>query len=170
MTRLRSSAARQFALWVLGGFLVGWLVSVLWWSLLEPSGKNAPAEIVIPPGAAELIAAGRPVPGVPSVIRAGRTGYVSITNNDTVEHYLGGALIRPGATAIVRPAKTEGTIQCTFHAAGAVGYQLDERPPITVTVIPAAILGVPFGIAFGVATIVARRLGDDTPDLDPART
>lgn len=165
MHLLTSSAARHLLLWMFGGFVVGWLVSVLWWAMLEPAGNDAPVEIVIPPGAAERIAAGQRVPGVPSVIRAGRSGTVRITNNDSVEHYLAGNLIRPGAVADIRPARTEGQIACTFHSAGVVGYQLDERPPITVTFIPAAALGVPFGIAFGVATIVARRLGDDA---DPA--
>ncbi len=162
MALLTSPAARHLLLWMLGGFAVGWLVSVLWWAMLQPTGNDAPAEIVIPPGAADLIAAGQRVPGVPSVIRAGRSGTVRVINNDAVEHYLAGNLIRPGAVAEIRPARTEGQIACTFHSAGAVGYQLDERPPITVTVIPAAALGVPFGVAFGVATIVARRLGDDT--------
>ena len=168
MRLLTGSAARQLLLWTLGGFVVGWLVSVFWWALLEPTTAEAPDEIVIPPGASELIAEGRRVPGIPSVIRGGRTGIVRITNNDAVEHYLAGALIRPGATAEVHPADKDGQIACTFHVGGVIGYQLDRRPPITVTVIPAALLGVPFGIAFGVAAIVARRLGDEPAEPSPA--
>jgi hypothetical protein len=166
--RLTGPVARQMALWILGGFAVGWLVSVFWWALLEPTTAEHADEIVIPPGAAELIAQGRRVPGVPTVIRGGRTGTVRITNNDSVEHYLAGALIRPGATAEVRPAQSDGQVTCSFHVGGVIGYQLDKRPPITVTFIPAAALGVPFGIAFGVATIVARRIGDDAPEPSAA--
>ncbi|PFG73677.1 hypothetical protein [Tepidiforma thermophila] len=165
---LASPITRQLLLWTLGGFLVGWLVSVLWWAMLEPTTARAPDEIVIPPGASELIAQGRRVPGIPSVIRGGRTGIVRITNNDAVEHYLAGTLIRPGATAEVRPAEKGGEIACSFHTGGVIGYQLDRRPPITVTFIPAAALGVPFGIAFGVAAIVARRLGGEPAEPSPA--
>jgi hypothetical protein len=168
MKLLTNSVARQLFLWILGGFVVGWLVSVLWWSMLQPTGEIAPSEIVIPPGAADLIAEGRRVPGIPLVIRSGPAGTVRITNNDSVEHFLAGNLIRPGTTADVRPTVTEGQVVCSFQPGGHIGYQLTEIPPITVTFIPAALLGVPFGLAFGIAAIVSRRIGLDPPEPTPA--
>ncbi|GIW18041.1 MAG: hypothetical protein WHT63_09755 [Tepidiforma sp.] len=168
MRQLARPWVRQLLLWTLGGFVVGWLVSLLWWSMLVPNTPDPVEEITIPPGAADLVARGFRVPGVPSVIRAGESGTVRIINNDTAEHFLAGNLIRPGTIADIRPGPAEGQIACSFHPGGVIGYQLDARPPITVTFIPAAILGVPFGIAFGVAAIVARRLGDEPAEPSPA--
>lgn len=168
MNALSGPVVRHWVLWVAGGFVVAWLVGIAWWAMLGPTVDDRPGDVVIPPGAAELIAQGRRVPGVPSTIRANDDGFVRITNNDTAEHYIGGALIRPGASAVIKPVETDGQVSCSFHSAGSIGIELDERPPFRVTIVPALILGVPFGLAFGGAVFVARRLGHEDDLVDPA--
>ncbi len=163
-----SPAARHWILWAAGGIAVGWLVSVLWWWLLEPVGKEDARELVIPEGTAALIAEGKPAPGIPANLDLGRTRELTIVNNDVVEHFIGGALIRPGTTLTFEPAQKEGQVACSFHSAGAIAFTLTERPPLTVTIIPAIILGLPFGLAFGLAVFVGKRISthdDSEPHL-----
>jgi len=62
---------------------------------------------------------------------------------------------------LVTPAKKNGQVECTFHPGGAIEVTLTARPPITVTFVPAFMLGAPFGLAFGVATWVGRKLSMD---------
>ncbi|MBE0610027.1 MAG: hypothetical protein IH609_11630 [Dehalococcoidia bacterium] len=154
-----SPAARHWILWAAGGIAIGWLVSVFWWSLLEPAGKDDLRELVIPPGTAALIADGKPVPGIPANLDLGRTRELTITNNDEAEHYIGGALIRPGTTVTIEPVEKDGEVACSFHSAGAIAFTLSERPSIFVTIIPAMMLGLPFGLAFGLSVFVGQRIG-----------
>lgn len=161
-----SSNQKHWLLWLGGGVMVAWLVGVFWWWLLEPAtADDAVKELVIPEGTAAAIAEGKPAPGIPSDFSLGRSGELLVINQDVAEHYIGGALIRPGASLLFEPQTKEGEIACTFHSAGAIGFTLDERPSIFVTIIPALLLGLPFGAAFGVATYVAQRLGmhEDEP-------
>lgn len=160
MTRI-SPAARHWILWVGGGFLVAWLVGIFWWSLLEPAGVGGPLEITIPEGAAAELAAGRPVPELPAQLDLGRAGEVYVMNLDVSPHYIGGVFIWPGTSATFKPVDKRGEVECSFHPGGQIQFTLDERPSIFVTVIPALLLGVPFGIAFGGAVFVARRLSTE---------
>ena len=153
-----SPAARHWILWAAGGIVVGWLVSVFWWWLLEPVGKDDLKELVIPNGTAALIAEGKPAPGIPSNLDLGRTGELTITNHDDVEHYIAGVLIRPGITITIEPTDKGGEVACSFHSAGSITFTLTERPSIFVTLIPAMLLGLPFGLAFGLAHFVGHRL------------
>lgn len=163
-----SPAARHWILWAAGGIAVGWLVSLFWWWLLEPAGKDDLRALVIPPGAAALIAEGKPVPGIPADLGLGRTRELTITNDDEAEHYVGGALIRPGTTITIEPVQKDGEVACTFHSSGAIAFTLSERPSIFVTLIPAILLGLPFGLSFGLAVFVGQRLSmhdDSEPHL-----
>ena len=163
-----SPAVRHWILWAAGGIAVGWLVSVFWWWLLEPAGQDDLEALVIPPGTAALIAEGKPVPGIPADLGLGRTGQLTITNNDVAEHYIGGALIRPGTTITIEPVQKDGEVACSFHAAGSIAFTLSERPSIFVTIIPAILLGLPFGLAFGLAVFVGQRISthdDSEPHL-----
>lgn len=153
-----SPAARHWILWAFGGIAIGWLVSVFWWFLLEPVGKDAIRELIIPEGTAALIAEGKPAPGIPANLDLGRTRELTIINNDVAEHYIGGALIRPGTTATFEPTQKEGEVACSFHSGGSIAFSLTERPPLTVTIIPAILLGLPFGLAFGLAVFVGKRI------------
>ncbi len=164
-----SPAVRHWALWIVGGFLVAWLVGLFWWAMLEPANANrGPLEITIPPGAAEDLAAGRPVPELPSRLDLGRSGQLYVVNNDSAPHFIGGVFIWPGTSATYEPVDKQGQVDCSFHPGGQISFTLTERPSIFVTIIPALMLGVPFGIAFGGAVFVAKRLGlDDEPASAP---
>lgn len=160
-----SSNQKHWLVWLGGGVAVAWVVAVFWWWLLEPTTADEVKELVIPEGTAAAIADGRTTTGIPSDFSLGRSGEVLIINQDVAEHYIGGALIRPGATLLLKPQDKEGEVLCTFHPTGSIGFTLDERPSILVTIIPALLLGVPFGLAFGGATYIAQRLGmhEDEP-------
>lgn len=161
-----SSNQKHWLVWLGGGVAVAWVVAVFWWWLLEPvTADGEVKELVIPEGTAAAIAEGRTTTGIPANFSVGRSGEVLVINQDVAEHYIGGALIRPGATLLLEPQEKAGEVLCTFHPTGSIGFTLDERPSIFVTIIPALLLGLPFGAAFGVATYVAQRLGmhEDEP-------
>lgn len=168
MTVLRAPLFRYLLAWMAGGTVVGWIVGVIWWAMLTPTAPSTPRTINIPPGAAAAIARGEVPPGIPSVLSLNSAGKLLVSNHDTAEHLIAGTLVLPGDTVLVTPEEKSGTVACSFHPGGAIGISLQERPPITVTFVPAFMLGAPFGIAFGVATWVARKLGvDDEPAPGP---
>ena len=144
-----------------GGALVGWVIGAFWWSLLTPTAPSTPKEIVIPLGTAAAIERGEVPPGIPSALSLSSGGKLLVANHDTAEHLIAGTLVLPGDTVLVTPSKKNGQVECTFHPGGAIAVTLTKRPPITVTFVPAFMLGAPFGIAFGVATWVGRKLSMD---------
>lgn len=166
MTMLRAPLFRYLLVWVAGGALVGWLIGALWWAMLTPRAPSAPEEITIPPGAAAAIARGELPPGIPSQLSLSSAGKLLVANLDSSEHLIAGTLVLPGDTVLVTPSEKSGQVACTFHPGGAIAVSLTKRPPITVTFIPAFLLGSPFGLAFGVATWVGRKLSMD--DGEPA--
>ncbi len=167
MTVLRAPLFRYLLVWMAGGALVGWVIGAFWWSLLTPSAPATPREIIIPQGAAAAIARGEVPPGIPSALSLSSAGKLLVANHDTAEHLIAGTLVLPGDTVLVTPSKKNGQVECTFHPGGAIEVTLTERPPITVTFVPAFMLGAPFGIAFGVATWVGRKLSMDDEDPVP---
>lgn len=161
MTILRAPLVRYLLVWMAGGTLVGWLVGALWWAMLTPTAPSTPKEIIIPAGAAAAIARGEVPAGIPSALSLSSSGKLLIANHDTAEHLIAGMLVLPGDTVLVTPSEKSGQVECSFHPGGAIDVTLTRRPPITVTFIPAFMLGAPFGIAFGVATWVGRKLSMD---------
>jgi hypothetical protein len=164
MNYLRAPLFRYLLVWMAGGALVGWLVAFLWWTMLTPTAPSEPREITIPLGAAAAIARGEVPQGIPSSLSLSSSGKLLVANHDSSEHLIAGTLVLPGDTVLVTPSNKNGEVQCTFHPGGAIEVSLTKRPPLYVTFLPAFMLGAPFGLAFGVATYVGKRLGmEDEP-------
>ena len=161
MTVLRAPLFRYLLVWMAGGALVGWVIGAIWWSLLTPTAPSTPKEIIIPFGTAAAISRGEIPQGIPSELSLSSAGKLLVANHDSAEHLIAGTLVLPGDTVVVTPSKKNGQVECTFHPGGAIDVTLTKRPSISVTFVPAFMLGAPFGIAFGVATWVGRRLGMD---------
>lgn len=164
MSQLGTPLTRYLLVWVAGGALVGWLVALLWWSMLTPTAPSQPRPITIPLGTAAAIARGELPQGIPSSLALSSGGKLLVANQDSSEHLIAGTLVLPGDTVLVTPANKSGQVDCTFHPGGAIEVSLTDRPPLYVTIVPAFLLGAPFGLAFGVATYVGRKLGvEDDP-------
>ncbi len=168
MTVIRSPLVRYLVAWTMGGAVAGWFVAFAWWLMLTPSAPSTPRVVDIPLGAAAAIARGEVPPGIPSALSLSSAGKLLVANHDSAEHLIAGTLVLPGDTVLVTPTEKNGQVDCSFHPGGAISVTLTERPPVTVTFIPAFLLGAPFGIAFGVATWVGRKLAMDEETDHPA--
>jgi hypothetical protein len=95
------------------------------------SGGEAPADgrtirIDIPSNATRLVDEGRPVPGVPGVIR-GRVGDTLVVSNaDRSTQFLVGYPVAPGQTLRI-PLNRAGDYEteCTAHKDGAIRMRID---------------------------------------------
>ena len=155
-------AARMVAPWTLAGVVFFAAISAIWWGLLEPQsgGGDLDTEIVIPEGTAQRIEAGEPAPFIPNVLSLPPGGKLTVINEDTVVHRLGGSTIAPGEVVVVQAEGDEGEFVCSFHPGGALGFSVGGRGPLLATILlPTLILGVPSGLLTGLVVSVARRLG-----------
>ncbi|MCC6381521.1 MAG: hypothetical protein IT304_03385 [Dehalococcoidia bacterium] len=158
---------RFWGAWIGGGLAVAWALTFIWWLLLEPINReNRTVELVIPRGTAVAVAEGRVAPLVPERLVLGPNLALRVRNEDDVAHRIAGKELPAGATALVK-ADGGNQFSCTIHPAGSVGYSIDSRPNILATVLPSVVLGLPFGIIFGAAALVARRLRMDGDDDVP---
>jgi len=152
--------------WIGGGFAIAWALNLLWWAMLEPLADAARVdELVIPEGTAAAVAAGQPAPFIPDKLSLGPSAELRVRNLDITDHTVGGKVVPPGGVAVLKPDPDSNQLACTVHPSGYVGLRIDRRPGIQSTLLPAALLGLPFGIAFGVVAMVARRISmDDEPE------
>lgn len=161
---------RFWGAWIGGGLAIAWSLTFIWWLLLEPINReNRTVELVIPRGTAVAVAEGRVAPFIPERLVLGPNLSLRVRNEDEVAHRIAGKDLPPGSTALVK-ADGGDQFSCTIHPAGSVGYSIDSRPSILATVFPSIVLGLPFGVIFGSAALVARRLrmdGDDTTPDQP---
>jgi hypothetical protein len=65
---------------------------------------------------------------------------------------------------VITSDSDSGTLTCTVHPGGTLGYRVPTRPEFYQTFLGALILGVPVGLAFGFAALVAGKLGMDDED------
>ena len=157
-----ANATRHFKpwlLWVGAGVAAAWALTMIWWALLEPNSVPDSAEVlVIPMGTADAVAAGDEAPFIPNSLSLGRSGKLIVHNEDVVEHSVGAWVIPPGGSAEIVAPEDAGQVSCTIHPGGFLGVTLDERPPVTSTIIPSLLLGLPIGLVMGFAAFVGGRL------------
>lgn len=151
---------------MIGGLAAAWALSFIWWLLLEPAAAEASEtpEFVIPEGTAAAVAAGQPAPFIPNAFQFGRNRELLVRNLDVAEHTVGEWTIPPGGSAVITSDSDSGTLTCTVHPGGTLGYRVPTRPEFYQTFLGALILGVPVGLAFGFAALVAGKLGMDDED------
>lgn len=141
-------------------FLLAWGVSLGWWLLLPGTRTVA---LVVPPGAAESVAAGRRDVTLPDRLELRRGDTLAIRNEDNVVHRVGVSTVPPGHT--VRIAVTPALLgvaglTCSFHPGGSIGVSPLARPGIEHTAIPTLLAGVPLAFALVLSVAIASRLGD----------
>lgn len=159
-----AAATRHYGPMVAACFILAWGVSFAWWLLL-PSTRTV--ELVLPPGTAEQVAAGRRPAVLPDrlVLRRGDT--LAIRNEDAVVHRLGSVVIPPAHTVRVGVTSallaTSGIV-CSFHPGGSVGVEPLARPGIERTVIPTLLAGLPLSFALVLSVAIASRLGAGDQD------
>lgn len=152
---------RRYGPMVAACFLLSWGVAFGWWLLL-PSTRTV--EVVIPPGTAEAVAAGRVDSTLPDRLELRQGDTLVIRNEDLVVHRLGTSTVPSGHT--VRMAVTPALLGaaglvCSFHPAGSIGVAPLARPGVVHTVIPTLLAGVPLSITLVLSVAIASRLNPD---------
>lgn len=161
---------------IVGGVVVGGALGAIFW-LTTAAGATAEAAatgaagagqrvlVPIPAGTAERIAAGTAASAVdlpPAAVGLAEGDTLVVRNDDSVVHRVGTWWISPGAVLeLPVRALDAGVFSCTFHPGGTLSLSV-ARPEGPVSVIlPALLLGVPFGAVFGVVGVVFRGLDDE---------
>ena len=146
--------------WVVGAVLMMATLSIIWWSVLDPSSNQGINELTIPEGTAAKIAAGEPTFAIPSDIILARAGELRVINNDVVAHTIAGRSVSPGETVDIVAETKDGEFICSFHPGGALGFTVSGRGSLMATVaFPTFILGLPIGLMVAFAVAVGRRIG-----------
>jgi len=153
---------KVLALWTMACCAGALAVSLSWWALLAGGGDSS-RTIVIEPGTAEAIARGYPV-SQPSNIDLEPGGAITITNHDSVEHYVGWLRLAPGETGVLTaPASASRDLEygCSIHPGGRLGVSLQSRPIFWQALAGGLAAGVAVGVVATGVTLIARRLDAD---------
>lgn len=163
------AVVRFGAPWVFLGMAFFAVMSVIWWSLLDPA-ENGIEEIVVPPGTAERIQAGQPVDFLPATVQLSGSRQLRVINRDDVAHSVAGQRVFPGETVTITAEGADGELICSFHPGGALAFTVDGRGGLFETVaIPTLLLGLPVGLLTAIAVGVARKIGvEDEPGTEAA--
>ncbi|TAK79509.1 MAG: hypothetical protein EPO16_01880 [Dehalococcoidia bacterium] len=152
-------AARRYGPMVAACFALAWGISLGWWLLL-PGTRTV--ELVVPQGAAEAVAAGRPDVTLPDRLELRRGDTLAIRNEDVSVHRVGTATVPPGHTvriAVTTALLGAAGLLCSFHPSGSIGIAPLARPGIWHTAIPTLIAGVPLAFALVLTVAISSRLG-----------
>jgi hypothetical protein len=160
------SRARVALFWMtllmLGSLLFVWLISFA--SLVWLSGALRPPqliEVVIPPGTAELVAAGQASTAIPTNIRFVSGDVLMVRNDDVAIHQVGPSTIRPGESVYISLDQPNlPTYICSIHPSGKLGLEVQPRGDLRLTLLPTLALGLPSGIVLSLIYLVMSRMKD----------
>jgi hypothetical protein len=145
----RLAALRFLILLVISTALV-WIGSEAAYLLQKDRGDRAPQEVelVIPPGTAEKVAAGEPVPSIPEEMTFVVGDVLLVKNEDTQDHQLGPLWVPAKSNAsLALNEVNDFAYQCSFQKSRYLG--LNVRPPTTLaTRFQAVFLAAPATAAF----------------------
>ena len=156
---------------LLAAFLIAmaavWLVSEAAFQLQKGQNDRAPelVELVIPPGTAELIAAGEKIPEIPQemVFVVGDT--LLVRNEDKVAHQMGPLWVPPGATAGLLLQKAERTAYtCSFQNTQYIGLLVQPSTTASTRVAALALAGPATAMFLFVYSLAIWPLGPRTRD------
>lgn len=159
------AGVRFWAGWLAAGLALGFVLSIVWWALLEPAAASAEvAELSIPAGTAAAVARGEPAPFIPNSLSLGRNRELVVRNNDVADHKVGAWTVPPGGVAVIKAAANSKDLVCTVHPSGYLDVQIDSRPAFATVLLQSALVGLPFGLAAAMAVRVGKHLQmDESP-------
>lgn len=148
---------RRIALAMLIGLAVGAAVNEVTFAFLRESSRPPQTvELVIPPGAAEMVARGEQPPSIPAAMTFVAGDVLLIRNQDEAAHQIGPLWIPAGSEASLT-LDTTGSFadQCSFQSTNYLNF--DVREPLTAWTRLRGILmaGVPLGILLALYAVVA---------------
>ncbi len=117
---------------IIAGTLFAFVVSEGAFFMLRDTSDHTPQhiELVIPAGTAARVAAGQPVPSIPSDLSFVIGDTLVVKNDDDVAHQLGPVWVPPGASASLNlDEANKFSYACTFQTSRNLG--LDVRSRVT---------------------------------------
>lgn len=153
----RSEIFRRIGLAMLIGLAIGAAINEVTFALLgESSRPPQTVELVIPPGAADLVARGEQPPSIPAAMTFVAGDVLLIRNEDEVAHQMGPLWVPAGSEARLA-IETTGSFSdaCSFQSTNY--FNFDVREPLTVWTRLRGILmaGIPLGILLALYAVVA---------------
>ncbi len=154
---------------IVGGVVVGGALGAIFWlttaaGVAATAGVGQRVLVPIPAGTAERIATGAATAAVdlpPAAVGLAEGDTLVVRNDDSVVHRVGTWWISPGAVLeLPVRALDAGVFSCTFHPGGTLSLSVTRPEGPVAVILPALLLGVPFGAVFGVVGTVFRGLDD----------
>jgi hypothetical protein len=143
-------AAIRFVILLAASTALVWIGSEAAFLLQKDKGDRAPkvVELVIPPGTAEKVAVGEPVPSIPEEMSFVLGDVLVVKNEDQTEHQLGPLWVPAKSSASLTLDQVNNfAYQCSFQKTRYLG--LTVRPPTTLgTRLQAVFLAAPATAAF----------------------
>ncbi|HEX2979645.1 MAG TPA: hypothetical protein VHO48_05225 [Anaerolineaceae bacterium] len=155
---------------ILAGLLTAALISEGAHILLKEPQDRGPQriELIIPPGAAQMVAAGKPVTSIPEEMIFVQGDTLVVINHDATDHQLGPIWVPAGSTSsLVLDQANLFSYACTFQPTRYLG--LDVREPITwkTRLLGIIMIGLPTAALYGGYSFVvfpARKKDPDAPE------
>jgi hypothetical protein len=143
-------AVIRFLLLLVVSIALVWIGSEAAYLLQKDVGDRAPkvVQLVIPPGTAEKVAVGEPVPSIPEEMSFVVGDVLVVKNEDETEHQLGPLWVPANSSASLALDEVNNfAYQCSFQTTRYLG--LNVRPPTTfLTRLQAVFLAAPATAAF----------------------
>ncbi len=153
----RGEVFRRIGWAMLIGLVIGAAINEVTFVLLRESSRPPQTiELVIPPGAAEMVARGEQPPSLPASMTFVAGDVLLIRNQDSAAHQMGPLWIPAGSEARLT-LETTGSFAdaCSFQSTNS--FNFDVREPLTAWTRLRGILmaGVPLGILLSLYALVA---------------
>lgn len=152
------SIALRMTLALAAGVLLSAAMSELTFLFLQRNQDRAPQTIIltIPYGTAEMVAAGKTPPSIPSELEFVIGDVLEVRNLDTADHQLGALFIPVATTASLSFTEVQDfAFACSFRTDQYLGMRVREPLTWSTRIIGILSAGVPFGLLIGLYSIFA---------------
>ena len=154
----RSEIWKRLLICVVAGLGLGAALSEAAFHFLD-SGETRPPEVIsllIPPGTAAEVAAGRAEPALPASLTFVVGDTLLVTNGDSVVHTLGPLLIPPGTSGTMKLDSPQySQVSCSFQPSRYLGLTMDSPLNGTTRLVGILEAGVPMSFLFALYGLFA---------------
>ncbi|MCC6385808.1 MAG: hypothetical protein IT302_00335 [Dehalococcoidia bacterium] len=150
--------------WVAAAIVAAWLLNLVWWGLLSPAARAPSLQVLeIPAGTGAALEKGATFSFADNSLVLAPGATVRVVNKDSQQHSIGSFNVPAGETLdITLPRTGNGTeLSCSIHPSGYLDLGIEKRPPLLSTIIPAILLGAPFGLLTAVAVFLTGKIDSD---------